>query len=482
MKSRTAGQPESNALIPVPVKAAGRLEVLFGGETIPAVLVIIGVALFAFDDFSTLRKIGGGFLASPSWVPLLVATAMLFRRTVLGRDRPVLISLGVIWLYGLALTLVTIPFLPSSVHGEGIISKSIRLLLTIAVMLSMVVAGFILTRRLRKFVLVGAIAALAIMVITGALAHFGVSAIENWSVLHSSPNFQMRVRGTRFEASSLGGGILIIGALVALLVGHRRGLGILVVCGVLALAVPQSRGTTVVAASVIALSLIWLLIGGVIGRTRRWIVACLAVIGVIIALVLSLGIDLILSSQWWTDIGLSNSAGSTSDATRAAWSSVSVLTLMDYPFGMGYAAYLSWLPQLLSETATQLSRSFPASALLELRTTISATSDNTLSAKTLPAVLITYFGWCGLVATAVLFFAAIRRGIVFGSRGNLAVLPVSITVILVSATYLWSVFSWDQMFLFGAILLGLAPHTTFPLDLTLREELRGWRGRFKRDR
>ena len=431
----------------------------FASDRLPAALVVIGLALFAFDDISALRQLGGGFLASPSWAPILLATAMVLHKTVQKSDRPLLISLGAVWLYGLVLTLATLPIIQNEIDSDSSLSKSLKLAVTFAVLLSMVLAGVVLVRRLRKWVLVGATIALAIMVITAVIAQLGYNGIDDWGVIHSAQNFQMRVRGTRFEASSLGGGFLVLGGLIALLVGGRRGILTVIAAAALALVITQSRGTMIVALCVIVIGAIWWFVGRRVSNARRWFGYLIAGVAVAAALFLSLGVDMVLSSQWWIDIGLANSAGSTSDATRAAWATVSAQTLTQYPAGMGYAAYLEWLPRMLREIVSGMTTQFPPEALLELKATILSDDDTTLSAKTLPAVAITYFGWIGLLSAGALYFFAVVKST--GSRGvfNLAALPVAAMLVLVSSTYLWSVFSWDQMFLFGALLLGAAPRS-----------------------
>jgi hypothetical protein len=429
------------------------------GDGLPGTLTAVGIGLFATDDFSLLRSWGGGLLASPGWIPILLAAVIVLRRAHSVRNRWVLATLAGVWCYGLVLTAVTLPLVPSELLAQSTLGKAAKLLLTTAVLISMIIAGGLLTRHLKKWVLIGAVIAFSIMVISGLLSHFGIQFINNWSVIHSTVDTQMRVRGTRYEPSSLGGGILALGCLIAVLLPRPWGSIFLALTCVISYEVPESRGTTVVSVIGFVLSVVWFLIGGFAGRMPRLYLNAFAGLVAVAALLSSLGIDFLLGSQLWRDAGLANSLGSTSDATRSVWSAASFDTLLQYPFGMGYGAYLSWLPDVVRHAIAHLSGLFSSSTFRELRSTLSSGNDETLSPKTLPDVAVTYLGWVGLAASAVLYFVSARTSVRLGAKGGLAAFPAVVVVILVSTTYFWSVFSWDQMFFFGAILLGLAVDT-----------------------
>lgn len=436
-------------------RSLSKLQRLSGRDAIPGMLVVLGLALFATDDVHMLRGYGGGLLASPGWIPILLSAALIARRTVSTSDRHALATTAAVWLYGVGLTFVTMFFVPSELLGQSTIGKSLKLAFTIAVLLSMVIAGGILTRRLRKWVFIGASVALAIMVVSALLGHLGVMVIDNWGAIHSSQNVQMRVRGTRIEPSSLGGGILTMGSLAAITARRSWGPFYLAVVCVVGVLVAESRGTMVVSIVGLIVTLVWFFASRAAPRiSKPWLYSIAAVITAAV-IVSTLGMDLLLSSPLWKQIGLANSGGSTSDATRAVFASVSRDTLAQYPLGMGYGAYLQWFPKLLDHASSQLSGAFPPEAFSELRSITGSANDSTLSAKNLPSVAISYLGWVGLAATATLYFVAIKSGSRQGGGSNRAAFPAVLIVVLVSATYFWSVFSSDQMFFFGAAILGL---------------------------
>lgn len=414
-------------------------------------LTVFGCALFAVDDVSTLRSLGGGLLASPGWIPILVAGWIAardsrFRRLRLSR------VLGAIYSYGVLVTLLTLPFLASELLGESPINKSIKFMVSVGVWMLLLVSGAILSRLVPKAIQLGCAIALAGMTIGAILYHGGFPLVDQIDLLHSYPNFQQRVRSTRFEASSLGSGMIVCLGLIAIhsprklaVIGFSLGL-------VLIGQISESRGTTLtVFVTLLAVPFaIWMQLrkAGLATVTTRFYSSGIGVL----AIILSFRLDYFLGSPLWSALGLKTEG--TSDASRSMWADASLSALAQYPFGMGYAAYLAWLPKLIENSTLSAVGQFSLRDLSEMINQSRAVSDATLSPKNLVGIAAVHLGVIGVLVVVALYSAVIKNAISSASVGFGSRFVVGISLIVVSSTYYTSVFSMDQAFLFGALAWG----------------------------
>jgi hypothetical protein len=136
------------------------------------------------------------------------------------------------------------------------------------------------------------------------------------------------------------------------------------------------------------------------------------------------------------------------------WADTSLAALGQHPFGMGYAAYLEWLPKLIENSARSAADQFPLRDLSEMIHLSSAVSDAELSPKNLVGIAAVHLGIVGIIAVMFLYSAMIKNSIYRMQPDASVRLVVSVALIIVSSTYYTSIFSMDQAFLMGALVWG----------------------------
>jgi hypothetical protein len=412
-------------------------------------LAFLGAALLAFNDIAPLRAIGGGLLASPGWVPLVIATALVFNDAKTPLTKTILKSLLLVLSLGCLVSVATLPFLPEQLLGESPTTKAIKLLITMAAWCTIFLGAGLLLRTVRTWLLAGLLTAVAIMAVSAFLGQLGFGVFENLGFFHGTQNGQMRLRGTRFEASSLGAGLICSLSAFAMVLRGRRAL-VMMAAGFLAVQfLSRSRGTWVTVVLVLVAIGILYVVGKRITRTKSWAARVLPWASVVTTLSLSFGLSFLVTSDMWVDLGLADGSGMRSETTRSVWAATTAMSLLNFPLGMGFAGYLNWLPEILSQATTQNSGSFYTADFSELLAIINSSDDTLLSPKTLPGLLIIFFGWVGAAASVALSFLAVRGGLNLSRSGFLAAPAAAFAVLLVSFTFASSVFSWDQALILG---------------------------------
>ncbi|MGO4806120.1 hypothetical protein AB4089_13410 [Arthrobacter sp. 2MCAF15] len=414
-------------------------------------LTFAGCALFAVDDVAVFRGLGGGLLASPGWLPIIIAGFLAsrdprFRRLRLSR---VIIA---VFSYGILITLITLPFLAADVLGENPIAKSIKVAVSVGVWLLMLVSGAILSRVVPRAVQAGAIAAIATMTLGALLYHLGYQGVDQNELIHSYQNLQQRVRSTRFEASSLGAGLIVCLGLIAMRSTRTMAVVLFPVGLIMIGVVAESRGTnlTIYVSLLVIPFLIWL-------KSRKAdltanVVLFWASVLAALAVVSSFRLDYFLGSALWSELGLKTEG--TSDASRSMWADASLAAVGQHPLGMGYAAYLEWLPKLVENSTRSALDFFPIRDLSEMINQSFAASDATLSPKNLVGIAAVFLGAVGVAMVGILYAATIKNSIHGTMSGESNRLIVGVSLVIVSSTYYTSIFSMDQAFLFGALAWG----------------------------
>lgn len=433
-------RPESSAH---PRKARAR-------STLTGLVLYLGVALLAFDDIGPLNAVGGGLVASPGWALILLAAVISPRGgpiVAYGRLGRAAWAVG---LYGLVLSIGTLPFIPSSIDGSPAVDKLVRLGVNVSVWLAVLVAAPRLVRYHRTWLIAGLATAFALMLGSAAIDLTGSKVLDSSTLLHSAANAQQRVRGTRFEASALGAGLVVEGLALATFIRGRLGALAVGSAALVSQLFTQSRGTLVTTSVLIACSAL-VAVGGrkLYPSTARGVMA-LAVSLVLVVYGSSFALSSIVSSSAWASAGLVSNG--TSDASRSVWADVGVQSLFAYPLGMGFTAYQVWLPHLLLAAANGASDTFSASSLTEIVDVAYSQSAQALSPKTFPAVAAVHLGVVGVAAAGALGIAAMRRAISAAkSSGYVAAPLVALGLLAAGANYFFSVFSWDQALLFGIL-------------------------------
>lgn len=420
-----------------------------GRHSLAGVLTFTGTALLAFNDIAGLRSIGGGLLASPGWLPLVAATVLVYKSAKTPATGRMLRYTLILLLLGIFASVISLAFLPQDILGESPAVKVIKVTVTTAAWCTIFIGAGPLSKAVRPWLIAGLVTAIAIMTISAVLAQIGVGILEGPGFFHGTVNGQMRIRGTRFEASSLGAGLLCCISAVVLVIRGRKGL-VIVAMGFLAVQLlTQSRGTWVTIAIVLFLVILLYFAGQRISRPTSVPYSLLTWACVLLTISMSFALSFLVTSTLWSDLGLANRSGMTSEATRSVWAVATVMSLFTFPFGMGFAGYLSWLPSLLSQAATSNTGIFYLADFSELTAIINSTDDTYLSPKTLPGILIVFFGWAGAIAAVALCHRAIQGGLSLSRLGFPGAPAAALAVLLVSFTYASSIFSWDQALVLG---------------------------------
>lgn len=421
-------------------------------DRIVGFLLLVGCALFAFDDVAPLKSVGGALLASPSVVPIAAAHLIYTFGSKGRRGLRGVWGAFALWGYGCIVTAATLTFLPSVLLGESATEKAIRVAVSIFLYAYILGAGFQLFQPFRQWILVGCAVALAILLASALLGGFGIGFLDTSNVFHSVANVQQRVRGTRLEASSLGAAILVCTAILAMGLSRNQGIAVLAVGSVLAGILVNSRGTVItIAITLVVIVLVIISRSAFRRRVRlRLVFSVSALVGV---LYLSFGLDQLLTSDLWLTYGSFNShSGSTSEATRSIWANTALQSTLSYPSGTGYVGYLAWMPELLSHATDNAGKYYSLSSLSEALGLVGATSDDQLVPKTLPAIAAIFLGIPGLLGVIFLYFRTLNASWVGFRSGQIGLPAAAMILILVSATYFASISSWEHAFGFGALL------------------------------
>lgn len=412
-------------------------------------LAFLGTALLAFDDIAPLRALGGGLLASPGFVFLLIAIALIHNKGGKRHEkRLVMVSLGLLALVVLT-SIVTLPFLPDHLLGESTILKAFKITITLTVWCTIFTGAGSLVDVLRPWLLAGLLAAIAIMLGSAVIGQIGYSSIEGMGFIHGTRNSQMRLRGTRFEASSLGAGLITCFAAIMMVLRGRKSLMISGVGLLVIQLLTRSRGTWVTTAIVLGVIAALFLFAQRAQALRDNAQRVLSVFVVITVSGLSMGLSYLVTSEAWVSLGLVDGSGMTSEASRSVWAMTSLISLGNFPIGMGFAGYLTWLPDTLAQGVAISSGSFTPADFYEMSAIIRSGDDMLLSPKTLPGILIVFFGWAGALASVGLAYVVARSSLTLSKLGYLAAPAGALALLLVSFTYSSSIFSWEQALVFG---------------------------------
>jgi hypothetical protein len=184
--------------------------------------LLVGGALLPFDDLALASSVAGGIGRSPAWLPLIAASMALKKVT----PQPVIAAqrhLWQLWAYGCALTLMSLFFLPSVVRDEALVVKGLKLALILAIWILVFQTGWRAYIALPRYLSLAGGISFTIMAFILVLENADVGAIDAITLIHSTPNYAMRVRATRFEASSVGAGLLVAMALVLVTKSSKMG-------------------------------------------------------------------------------------------------------------------------------------------------------------------------------------------------------------------------------------------------------------------
>lgn len=398
----------------------------------PSFFLFAGVVFFAFDDLGVFGTSARVFQA-PGWIFLAAYVGLMWKSRPRFSGRAWLVVLICI-----TITLLSLFVLPATARGEELAVKAGKVGLSLSAMWVCFSAGSIAFRRHRS-VTSAAVCVLLTISIAGV---FLSDQLELSSLFHSTPNFAQRTRGLRFEASSLGAGILVFGALFCTLArsSAAKVTCVLIVIWTVSLYVP-SRGAITSIVIVVLLYFTALVFHWV---HRRAAANSFGVLVATSSLVLSFGLPFLVALSGWQ--GMSRDI---SDASRSVWAMASLQSLIIYPLGQGLAMPTVTLGSLLSLSATDLVGVFGYRNMTEVFSLAASNTDNALLPKTFPNIAAVYGG-------AVFLYAWLRCLVALNGRlfaripMTSGILPL-IVLVVVSSSFYSSIFAWEQAFLFGVL-------------------------------
>ncbi|MEJ8278271.1 hypothetical protein [Pseudonocardia spirodelae] len=350
-----------------------------------------------------------------------------------------------VWLYGIGLTVASLWLLPESIRGELLLAKSARVTIFVLLWILVLDTGFRALRLIPRTLAAVGILAFAILVLGGVLQAYSYVDLQAVSLLHATPDYAQRIRGTRFEPSSLGAGMLVAFGIFALQVRSKSVLMGCVLVVWLAVLVTQSRGTLITMYAVSTITAAILLCKEL--RMSRAFFRSTAIGATIVTLVLSFGLAYVVTSPFWAGF-----SAETSDATRSIWAAVGWKSVLQYPLGQGYVGGFEILPIMLADEIRELGSAFRLRDLEESAILASGNNDNALVPKTLPAILSTWFGVAGVAAVVAMVFSVSRVTANLFTREFRGAALSSIIFLLISSSYFTSPFSWEQPLILGALL------------------------------
>lgn len=404
--------------------------------------IILGI-LFAFDDIAFFANFGGPYLASPAWIAII---PLIKRLKPIQLPKSTFLKLGFVLLVITCVSLFHYSHISLTGVDQSILLKIIKNLLELLVYLVFVFLGFQLAFKSdgRK----------SILLIGGAL--YATSAIgfllEKYStydafeqLFHATTNVQQRVRGFRFEASSLGSSFLIASALILICLNGRKFLIAFLILVSAPLILVESRGYVLAVTIVIILCTFRLIIfinlrSEQFRSQRSWLE-----VGAL--LVMIFGLPLVVQANFW-----SKYSADVSDTTRSMWAIMIYFVLLHFPFGMGFGNSVVLLPKLISdEIVPYMQRNFVDGNYSEIAAILASKSDSGMYPKTLPGYIILVSGWLGAIVFLFIYIRMVRQCMMISPREGFPIYIGFFLLIAVSCTYFGSSFSWDQAFLFGAV-------------------------------
>lgn len=419
-----------------------------GQHRVAAAMLVLAGPLLAFDDLRPFAAVAGGLGKSPAWIPLVIAA---FALPPPQGKRAMKIERGLtwLWLFGCASTLTVLLVVPP-VSEQDLFMKTIRVGINLLVFIVVVRTGLRASDHLPKFLILSFILAFAALTCGTIGGRLGVSIFDFEGPLHATPNFAQRIRGTRFEASSLGAGLLTAFGACALALRSRRALLLASLVPIAILVFTDSRGSLACALAITTVCVVTSFTREGDDRpARRRRINVLGLLLVLTCLVPAFALSALVTSSVWSGM-----SASLSDATRSIWAQASLSSLFHFPIGQGFAGPSYVLQPIFAAATEDLAGVFSIVDLEEATNLAQTTDLSSLSPKTLPAVVVVYFGAPGLVALVTAFWT-------FGVRAASPRAPVGYAVaafalVAVSSSYFSSPFAWDQALLLGA-LLGAMP-------------------------
>jgi hypothetical protein len=410
-------------------------------------LLLVAAVLLPFDDLG-IWPVGGPLASSPAWLPLSLLAIVLGRwrwsRTRAAQPRILWILVAVLG-YGLVLSLGSLQFLPAQALGEDLIVKGVKVGVTLSLWMMCVLAGWLAWQYLLPTLRIALVIALTITALSAFLVAVG-GPLDTSQLLHEGVNIQQRVRGARFEASSLGACLLVLSGYLALTLPRSAALASQLVLLPATVLLTASRGSLVAAALLAALTCAaWLRKPDDPIRPAAHRAA--GVSAVVAGLGGTFALGWVVRSEAWLSLGL---GGGGSDATRSLWGDVAISTTVEHPLGTGFSG-LPWIREALIETLRRGSEHFSTPELRELSMLAHATGDQALAPKTLPAIVVMYLGLPGL---ALLVYALYRLGVATGAAlagGRSGLVIASGSLIVVSTTYFAGISTWEQATLIGSL-------------------------------
>lgn len=425
-------------LVPSPANALSLRFKLASG------FLALGLLLIPFDDLGGPFDVAGGLSRSPAWIAICAAGLLLPKP--IGKCRTVEKRLVQLWFFGAFITIASLPFLPEVSKGETLLDKGIRVAIILTAYLGTIASAMRayqhIPKQFRLFSIVGTV----LFFLYAIFSYVVPNALESLDLLHATPNFAMRQRATRFEAASLGAGLLLCVAITVIWLRKRLALLVIVASLPIILELTQSRGTAVAALATGVTALLVFLLSQQVVRSKLFVNA-LATMTIGCSIAFAFMLQHLVTSEAWR--GMSKAV---SDATRSIWADSALEGLLQFPLGMGYAGPTYWMQNIFSTSLLHASALFPIADLSEAVNLVRTSQSDAFSPKTMLALAGMYFGVPGVIILTTCLWQTMRSWVSSKSSTMLGFLPACVLFIFVTSSYFSSPFSWEQPLLLGMLI------------------------------
>jgi hypothetical protein len=389
--------------------------------------------LLAFDDVKLLALVGGQYASSPGYFLLIPALAYLFSRNP--AKSGYVKRIGLTSIITLALSFYVFLFGPNEAFGQSVISKIFKNYTQVAAFLGFVVLGLKIAKdESCKKITLSIGLGMSLFTIVGIIAD--LSGFDFFDSLHYATNYQQRLRGFRFEASSLASAVLMCLCFL-IIYSHRKYVSIFALLILLLMinTIP-SLGFYFVAIAVTVVFLVRIMFR----RPGPWFEG-------MFVLFLYIGLVLVTETRLWSFRDLT-----ISDTTRVFWLLLPLFSMIQFPFGIGFGNHLWVVPELANERVIPwMQQNLSFGNYSEIYGFLNQISDTSLYPKNLPSTAILHLGIFGLVLFLFLVRLVFRNALFKLSEGNHGFYLSSLIVSFTSVSFFGALNSWDIAILLGIL-------------------------------
>lgn len=376
--------------------------------TIKSALLFAFIVFLPFQDVGLANTPLGVAGASLSVIPLVMLLMIQLAEWSLQKDLK--INVLHLWVVSYMIVVTTVYFASSGIvsYGENMVWKSIKLLI-----LTVLFASPISFINYEKFHNIKYAVGIAFTLsCAGLLLPFlGLEWFDSNSMLHATPNGNMRPRGFALESSTLSIQIVTLGLLAMHFFHNRLTKALLLIIIVVILMTIESKGGVAVFGLTVFLSILLL------PKTASW----KRMLGIIVGVIIMANAFYFILDSVTKDLEEFSST-----ATRLTMAITTVLIAAHNPFGVGFSGYLPAISTYLPDAINLINLPLNYG---EVSSYIAQNSAKNISAKTFLFNYFLFFGWPFVIGFILFFIELVRRVRKVGSKHLLAAILFSVLAI-----------------------------------------------------